>query len=130
MSPSITSVNQRPVSSKRSTLPQQLPGATNFSEDGYHAHPKWFVETLKAHPQFWAPLREATDVDHQFGRKRIAGHWALVYLAFVVSRHVDVEPWWKTANSSIWRTAGSVNVPACALCSAVSRNSKNSKTNS
>jgi hypothetical protein len=106
MSPSVSTANQHKSSLKRSALPEQLPGATNFSEDGQHAHPKWFVETLKAHPQFWEPLREATSLNQQYGRKRLAGHWALAYLAFVVSRHVDVEPWWNTANSSIWRTAG------------------------
>lgn len=98
---------KKPVSRpKRTDLPQQLPGATRFSDDRAEAHPLWMVKLLKDHPQFWQPLQDATESDQQYGRKRIPGHWALVYMAFVVSRQIDVEPWWRSAGHSIWHEAG------------------------
>lgn len=102
----ISPKKQGPVSKRRTALPERLPKATNFKSDRHFAHPKWFIETLKAQPQFWQPLQEATQLGSRFGRRRLPGEWALAYLAFVVSHEIDVEPWWKTAGHSIWTTAG------------------------
>lgn len=117
--------------------PEWLEDATRFTDDRHELHPLWFVKTLKAFPQWWKALREATSTERRqvkglgvsdeeqtqndtgvkarFGRKRMKGDWALVYLAYVVSRHPDVEPFWGTAGHSIWTEAGFKERPSYAL---------------
>jgi hypothetical protein len=43
---------------------------------------------------------------HRWGRRRAPGHWALIYMAFVISGHVDIEPWWTGTEDELWRRAG------------------------
>jgi hypothetical protein len=105
--PTEQSQNEKRKRGRRTDLPQVLDGATDFHTDRGTFNPLWLITTLKAHPEYWADLREATeDAASQYGRKRMPGHWALAYLAFVVSKQSDIQPWWAIAGHSIWKTAG------------------------
>lgn len=106
MSTSKTSKNNGSNGPRRGALPEQLPNATDFSSDRAQVNPKWFIETMKQRPEYWRPLKEATELSSPYGRNRIDGHWALAYLAFVVSGDSDVEPFWGTAGHSIWTCSG------------------------
>ena len=104
--------------SRRSTshLPRVLEGATRFTEDRNELNSLWVVTTLKAHPQFWGPVRKAlAQADSRFGRPRLPGDWALAYMAFVFSKIPDVQPWWGQAGHSIWRHAGFRERPSYAV---------------
>src|SRR5690242_12770808 len=85
-----------------------LAGATEFSDDPRLLDPIWVVQTLKAtRPKLYADLVAATTRDYRGGGRRMPGDWAPVYLAFVLSGHVDVQPFYAThLCSPIWRLAG------------------------
>lgn len=117
--------------------PMYLENATDFSKNRAELNPLWFVKTLKAQRQWWNELREATRLDEakhadltdddltqeladrarkaKGGRKRMKGDWALVYMAFVASKHPDFQPFWGTAGHSIWREAGFKERPSFAI---------------
>jgi hypothetical protein len=91
------------MSTHRTTLPVSLPGATEFSDEPELLNEVWAIEALKQQPQWLAPLLEETEaLSLGFGRPRLEGKWALAFLAFAVSRHVDVEPWWAKTQEQIW----------------------------
>jgi hypothetical protein len=94
------------MSMNRNTLPVSLPGATEFSSEPEMLNEMWAIEILKQYPQWLTPLLEGTDLDSNFGRPRIQGRWALAYLAFVVSRQVDVEPWHANSQETTWLECG------------------------
>lgn len=103
---------------RRSTnhLPRRLEGATNFTKDRDELNSLWVVTMLKAHPQFWGPIRKAlAQADSQYGRPRLPGDWALAYMAYAFSKIPDVQPWWGQAGHSIWRHAGFRERPSYAV---------------
>src|SRR5579875_1873893 len=90
----------------RISPPLHLPGATEFSAERDELNPLWYVRMLKQTAWLWRDLEAATRLDRNWGRRKEPGHWALAYLAFVVSRHADIEPWWKQTNGELWRECG------------------------
>lgn len=94
--------------------PVHLPGATEFSEEQRFYSPYWMVATLKGLPWVWRELRTATRVQRGWGPQRGAGDWPLVYLAFVMSGHVDVQPWaFRVAeDAAFWSACGFETPPS------------------
>lgn len=90
----------------RFSPPLHLPGATEFSAERDVLCPLWFVRTLKQTAWLWRELEKATRLDRNWGRRKQPGHWALAYLAFAVSGHADIEPWWKQTSSELWHECG------------------------
>lgn len=78
----------------RSALPVHLPGAAEFSDEPDLQSVHWLLSTLKGMAWLWRDLRNATRIDKQWGRRRGAGDWSLLYLAYLVSGFVDIEPWY------------------------------------
>jgi hypothetical protein len=78
------------------------------SDDPRLLDPLWVVQTLKAtKPKLYADLLAATAPPYRGGDRRMPGDWAPGYLAFVLSGHVDVQPFYAThLCSPIWRLAG------------------------
>jgi hypothetical protein len=104
--PAPTVTPERRSSSRAAALPVKLPGATEFSATPELASELWAVEQLKERPDWLEPLRAATSFKSHFGRDRIEGDWALAFLCFVASRHVDIEPWWAASRPDIWEACG------------------------
>ncbi len=100
------------MSGNRHTLPEQLPGATAFSDEPELLDPMWAVRKLKQNPQWLDLLEDATTLDRNWGRPRLPGSWALAYLAFVLSGRSDIEPWAATVHSSLWSECGFGGVPS------------------
>lgn len=94
------------MGSNRKTPPETLPGATDFSRHPEVQDQLWAIQMLKRHPQWLDPLLSGTDLSSHFGRPRIEGHWALAYLAFVVSGHPDVQPWYFSTEDGLWVECG------------------------
>lgn len=90
----------------RISPPLHLLGATEFSAERDELSPLWFVRMLRQTAWLWKELEQATRLDRNWGRRKEPGHWALAYLAFVVSGHADVEPWWKQTTDDFWRECG------------------------
>lgn len=85
--------------------PSYQPGATRFTDERASAGPRRLLDLVMASP-IWPALEAATTVPHRWGRRREPGHWALMYLTFVISGQVDVEPWWSASDDALWRHAG------------------------
>ena len=100
------------MSGNRHTLPEQLPGATAFSDEPELLDPMWAVRKLKQNPQWLDLLEDATTLNRDWGRPRLPGSWALAYLAFVLSGRSDIEPWAATVHSSLWSECGFGGVPS------------------
>jgi hypothetical protein len=66
----------------------------------------WAIRKLKAQPQWLSILLDGTEAERNWGRPRIAGNWALAFMAFTVSGRADVEPWWAASDDEIWRECG------------------------
>ncbi|HZO97036.1 MAG TPA: hypothetical protein VFB42_06655 [Gaiellaceae bacterium] len=92
--------------SARITPPCHLPGATEFSDDHELLNPLWVVETVKKTEWLATALEEETNLDKGCGRPKKPGSWALAYLSFVVSGHVDLTPWWAQTTDELWQAAG------------------------
>jgi hypothetical protein len=86
----------------------KLPGATEFSDDPRLMDPLWVMQSLKQTQRaVYDRLVAATTPPYRGGDRRRPGHWAPIYLAFVLSGHVDVQPFYAThITSPIWRLAG------------------------
>jgi hypothetical protein len=85
--------------------PFYQPGATRFTDDRATGGPHRLMALVAASP-IWPALQAATTVPHRWGRHREPGHWALIYLAFVISGQVDMEPWWTSTDDPLWQAAG------------------------
>jgi hypothetical protein len=65
------------------------------------------VRLLKSQRWVWDELREACgSLESNYARKREAGHWELAAVAFVASRHVDIQPFWDETTDELWRECG------------------------
>src|SRR4051794_9992140 len=96
------------------THPQNLLGATDFSDDDIDYGPEWVVETFKEQKEWCDELcgRLAKQPDG-YGAPPLPGEWPLAYLGFVVSQCVDVLPFWKASNrTNFWRLCGFKKRPA------------------
>ena len=84
----------------------RLPGATSFARDDTLRGGLNVVRLLKSQRWLWNDLREACDLEKNWGRHREAGHWELALVAFVVSGHVDIQPWHDTTGEDVWLECG------------------------
>jgi hypothetical protein len=86
--------------------PDRLPGATEFSKVDDLRGSLNAVKLVKAQRWAWDDLRAACELESGYARKREPGHWELAAIAFVASRHVDVQPWWDETTDDLWRECG------------------------
>jgi hypothetical protein len=87
--------------------PDRLPGATEFSKDDALRGSLNTVQLLKRHRWAWDELREAcAGLESSYARHRQPGHWELAAVAFVASKHVDIQPWWDESTDELWRECG------------------------
>lgn len=83
--------------------PDRLVGATAFSKHERLCGSLNVVNLLKGQPWVRDALRQACDgLEVNHGRKREEGHWELAAVAFVVSGHVDLQPWWANTTNDLW----------------------------
>src|SRR5688572_15245448 len=91
----------------RISPPERLPGATQFSGDPAINDPIWLIRSVRQTQWAYGPLQDAVAaLEQDWGRGREAGEWALPYLAFVVSRRIDIQPWHAETSDALWREAG------------------------
>lgn len=100
------------MAKSRISPPLRLPGATEFSASRDELSALWHVKMLKETSWLYDELTARTTVDKEWGRRREPGSWALAYMAFVVSRFVDIEPWWVQTAPELWRECGFKDRPA------------------
>ena len=91
--------------------PDRLPGATEFSKDDELRGSMNTVRLLKSQPWVWDALRKACELENGYARKREPGHWELAAVAFVASKHVDIQPWWDETTDELWRECGFTSKP-------------------
>lgn len=58
-----------------------------------------------------AEERQACDLAANHGRGREPGQWELAVVGFVVSGHVDVQPWLDSTTGDFWRECGFEDKP-------------------
>ncbi len=93
-----------------------LPGATAFSKDHEVNHHDWLIDTMLALPSIFDPLVQATTIQRPYTKARMPGMWALAYLCFVMSKMVDVQPWYSSVTRgknpmAFWERLGFVGCP-------------------
>jgi hypothetical protein len=93
--------------------PARLPGAANFTLDAGLRGSLNAVKLVKSQKWVWKSLREACELEKNYGRHRAPGHWELVTIAFVASRQIDVQPWWDETTDELWSECGFENRPSC-----------------
>lgn len=92
--------------------PDRLPGATEFSKDDALRGSLNTVRLLKSQRWAWDELREAcADLEVKHARRREPGHWELAAVAFIASKHVDIQPWWDESTDELWRECGFTGKP-------------------
>lgn len=92
---------------------ETLDGALEFSDDPELSDVFYVVAELARRPQLIADLLLDTTIHKRDGRNRLPGSWALLYLSFVMSRHVDVQPFYNAYRSTrIWEICGFEQLPS------------------
>ena len=101
----------------RRTVPEHLPEITRYSDDPALASPHTLIAMVKGMPQIRAELQIAYHRAYEWGPDRMPGDWALAYLAFVISRIPDIEPWYQRvrADHSLWAACDFAQVPSYRL---------------
>lgn len=90
---------------QRHDLPVAWPGAARFSDDAAELNDVSVVRMAKRCPLL-DELRRETDFTVSNGRDRMPGEAALAFLAFVLSGHVDIQPWWRGTAAELWWECG------------------------
>ncbi len=87
--------------------PERLQGAADLTG---HDDLRGSLNTVRlVKSQAWAAdeLRKVcAGLESRYSRKREAGRWELVAVAFVSSGHVDIEPWFYETTKELWRECG------------------------
>jgi len=92
--------------------PDRLLGATEFSKHDELRGSLNAVKLLKSQRWVWDELRAVcAQLESNYARKRDVGHWELVAVAFVASRHVDIQPFWDETTDELWRECGFESKP-------------------
>jgi hypothetical protein len=91
--------------------PDRLLGATLFSQNDELRGSLNAVKLVKSQRWVWDELREACNLEVNYARKREAGHWELAAIAFVASKHVDIQPFWDETTDELWRECGFASKP-------------------
>ena len=87
--------------------PDRLPGATEFSKVDDLRGSLNAVKLLKSQRWAWDELRATcAGLESSYARHREKGHFELAAVAFVASRHVDIQPWWDESTDELWRECG------------------------
>lgn len=95
--------------------PDRLPGATDFSKRPDLCGSVNVVRLLRSQRWAWEELRDAcAALESSYARRREPGHWELAAVAFVVSGHVDIKPWWANTTEELWRECGFTRRPSAA----------------
>jgi hypothetical protein len=99
---------------RRSAAAWKLPGAAHFSTDAVLDDPLAIVRAINAIEEVHDPLIEQTTPPYAgWGRRRQPGSWALIYIAFVMSKIIDFQPFYSRYRSSpLWAEAGFDDVPS------------------
>jgi hypothetical protein len=84
----------------------RLDGATKFSGDDIISGSLNVVRLLKSQRWVWNDLQLACELSKGWGRERNDGNWELAVVAFVVSGHVDLQPWLTSTTGDLWRECG------------------------
>lgn len=90
----------------RYQAPDRLVGATAFSKHPELCGSLEIVNLLKEHPFACDELRQTCNLEENHGRKREPGQWELAAVAFVVSGHVDIQPWLANTTDELWEACG------------------------
>jgi hypothetical protein len=101
----------------RKTVPSHLLELTCYSDDPTLASPHTLVAMIKGMPKIHQALQQAFEPTYKWGPERMSGDWVLAYLAFVISRFPDIEPWYQRVreDSSFWRACGFGSPPSYRL---------------
>jgi Transposase DDE domain len=102
----------------RFSIPEQLPGATRFSDEPDLCSVKQLIALVKSSAWLWKPLMEQTEDHYEWVPKRGPGKWALVYFAYAVSHYCDFEPWFNYQSRedvTLWKLCGFTHVPSYQL---------------
>ena len=92
--------------------PDRLPGAAQFSDCDELRGSLNAVKLVKDNPWVWNGLRQACEaLESNYARGREPGHWELAAIAFVTSRHIDLQPWWDDTTDELWRECGFAEKP-------------------
>ena len=97
---------------KRYQPPDRIVGASDLSEYPELRGSMNVVKRVKEQPWVWNALRKACELEVKYARKRDAGHWELVAIAFVVSGYVDVQPWYDNTPDELWTACDFDNKPS------------------
>ena len=101
----------------RRTRPEHLPEITRYSDDPRLASPHTLIAMIKGQPKLRRQLQDAFKSSYEWGPDRIRGDWALAYLAFVISRIPDIEPWYQRvcADTGLWTACDFEHIPSYRL---------------
>ena len=88
-----------------------LPRATAFAGDPTLDNPVELVRLLTRFPDIRDRLIARTTPAYHSGRRRMPGQWALVYLLFVISGEIDMQPFHTGLSREAWELCGFVEVP-------------------
>ena len=102
---------------KRPTMrdvPEELDGMIPPSLIPANADPVALVHAIRGMAPEVNDLLAATSVAHHWGSKRMPGDWALLYLAFVISKLPDVQPWYQrvVGYRDLWQACRFTAVPS------------------
>lgn len=103
-----------PARLRRSTHPTYIADATRFADEPpSFRDPVQVVRRVKGMAPLMRTLEQAR-INHGHGPARGDGNWALAYLAFVISGHANMRPWWRDhfGNSPLWQACGFTSTPA------------------
>lgn len=93
----------------RTAPPVQHKGVTRFSDEAERYGSVGIVRLAKDCGLLDELIERTT---YRFGgRARIEGSWALAYLAFVNSKHADIQPWLRESDVMMWWEAGFAERP-------------------
>jgi hypothetical protein len=92
--------------------PDRLRGAADHSQHPDLRGSLNVVKLVKSQRWVWDGLRRACDLEVKYARKREPGHWELTAVAFVMSGHVDVQPWYAETTDELWRECGFLKKPS------------------
>jgi hypothetical protein len=95
-----------PGGSRRFPAPAELKGATAFAADANVRNSDWLFGTIRQTPLLGEEFLASMRVDRHRGPKRGEADWVLLYLDFVTSDSVDVQPWYAQADDALFAAAG------------------------
>ena len=103
----------------RIATPERMIGVTDFSKTPEVNSPTFIVRMLRQLPWVYDELRAKAEElqtpagnGNAHGRPRKPGEWPLAYMAFLVSRIPDLQPWFNQTTDEIWIECGFERKPS------------------